>query len=265
MRSRKPVLTPAQRRTRTVRRALAARGFNETMTFFIPRAQAELFGGGDDARQLENPIASDLDALRPQRAAVAARGRRAQSGARLRQFDAVRDRRAIRQRHAGSPDDRRRRHPHRLPARAAGRRPRHPADAFDVKADMLARSKPPWARPMTAPVKAGAPAGIIPAARARWRSARKCSPNFGELHPKRPRGFRPQRPGRGVRGLPRRHPRTQSEGKARAVFAPSPFQAIERDFAFVVDAKVAAEDSAAPCASSASAMLIETRRRVRCL
>src|SRR6202000_528667 len=31
----------------------------------IPRAQAKLFGGGDDARQLENPIAADLDAMRP--------------------------------------------------------------------------------------------------------------------------------------------------------------------------------------------------------
>ena len=30
--------------------------------------------------------------------------------------------------------------------------------------------------------------------------------------------------------------------KARAVFSPSPYQAIERDFAFVVDAKVAAGD-----------------------
>ena len=62
----KPVLTPAQRRARAVRRTLAARGFNECVSFsFIARDQAKLFGGGDDARQLSNPIASDLDALRP--------------------------------------------------------------------------------------------------------------------------------------------------------------------------------------------------------
>ena len=60
------VLTPAQRRTATARRALAARGFNETISFsFVPRAHAALFGGGDEARQLENPIAADLDAMRP--------------------------------------------------------------------------------------------------------------------------------------------------------------------------------------------------------
>ena len=61
-----PVLSKAQRRTRTARRALAVRGFNECVSFsFIARDQAALFGGGDDARQLSNPIASDLDALRP--------------------------------------------------------------------------------------------------------------------------------------------------------------------------------------------------------
>ena len=63
----RPVLTAAQqRRARTVRRALAARGFNECVTYsFIPRDHAALFGGGDEARQLENPIAADLDAMRP--------------------------------------------------------------------------------------------------------------------------------------------------------------------------------------------------------
>src|SRR6202043_197188 len=44
----------------------AARGFNETINFtFIPRAHAALFGGGDDARQVENPISAELDAMRP--------------------------------------------------------------------------------------------------------------------------------------------------------------------------------------------------------
>src|SRR5581483_3282357 len=48
----RPTLTPAQRRLRLVRRAIAARGFNETINFsFIPRSAAALFGGGDEARQ----------------------------------------------------------------------------------------------------------------------------------------------------------------------------------------------------------------------
>src|SRR6202020_2355786 len=61
-----PVLSKSQRRPRTARRSLAARGFNECVSFsFIARDQAKLFGGGDEARQLANPIASDLDAMRP--------------------------------------------------------------------------------------------------------------------------------------------------------------------------------------------------------
>ena len=37
-------------------------------------------------------------------------------------------------------------------------------------------------------------------------------------------------------------PDSKSKGKARPLFTPSPYQAIERDFAFVVDASVAAGD-----------------------
>ena len=37
-------------------------------------------------------------------------------------------------------------------------------------------------------------------------------------------------------------PESKAKGKARSTFAPSLYQAVERDFAFVVDAKVTAED-----------------------
>src|SRR5262249_39273701 len=44
---RKPVLTPIQLRTRKARRALAARGMVEAVTWsFLAKPQAELFGGG---------------------------------------------------------------------------------------------------------------------------------------------------------------------------------------------------------------------------
>src|SRR5215469_12222939 len=43
----RPVLTPAQKRMRAARRTLAARGFNETISYaFVSRAHAALFGGG---------------------------------------------------------------------------------------------------------------------------------------------------------------------------------------------------------------------------
>ena len=63
---RKPILTPIQLRTRRAKRALAARGMVEAVTWsFIAKPQAELFGGGQPELALANPIASDLSDMRP--------------------------------------------------------------------------------------------------------------------------------------------------------------------------------------------------------
>jgi phenylalanyl-tRNA synthetase beta chain len=64
--ARKPVLTPIQIRTRRAKRALAARGMVEAVTWsFISRPHAELFGGGQAELALANPIAADLSDMRP--------------------------------------------------------------------------------------------------------------------------------------------------------------------------------------------------------
>ena len=174
MRWRGPCSPPAQRRLRTVRRLLAARGFNETVSYsFIPRAHAALFGGGDEARQLENPIAADLDAMRPcvlpSLLAAAARNQaRGISDLMLFEIGAAFD--------SGMPGDakdRRRRHPHRAgrarlgeirPRRRRLRRQGRHAGRYrggDGQSDERADPQPAR-RP-----------GITPAARARWRSARR--------------------------------------------------------------------------------------------
>jgi len=60
------VLTAMQNRTRRAKRALAARGMVEAVTWsFISKPHAELFGGGQAALALANPIASDLSDMRP--------------------------------------------------------------------------------------------------------------------------------------------------------------------------------------------------------
>ncbi|WP_298324269.1 phenylalanine--tRNA ligase subunit beta, partial [Asticcacaulis sp.] len=60
------VLTPSQARARTARRALAAFGYSEAVTWsFMPQGYAKLFGGGSDALVLANPIASELNCMRP--------------------------------------------------------------------------------------------------------------------------------------------------------------------------------------------------------
>ncbi len=61
-----PSVTPAQARTTLARRVLAARGCLDNVTYgFLDRATATMFGGGDPALTLANPIASDLDQMRP--------------------------------------------------------------------------------------------------------------------------------------------------------------------------------------------------------
>jgi phenylalanyl-tRNA synthetase beta chain len=60
------VLTPRQARARTARRALAGMGYAETVGWsFVSRAAATLFGGGDARLVLANPIAAELDCMRP--------------------------------------------------------------------------------------------------------------------------------------------------------------------------------------------------------
>jgi phenylalanyl-tRNA synthetase beta chain len=60
------VLTLRQGRMRTARRALAARGYEEAVTWsFLPQTWAEAFGGGQPELMLANPIASDLSTMRP--------------------------------------------------------------------------------------------------------------------------------------------------------------------------------------------------------
>ncbi len=64
--ARQTVLTTLQKRTRSAKRALAASGLLEAITWsFISKKQAELFGGGTSALELANPIAADLSDMRP--------------------------------------------------------------------------------------------------------------------------------------------------------------------------------------------------------
>lgn len=60
------ILTTLQIRSRFARRALAVRGMLEAVTWsFIPAKHAELFGGGQAALKLANPIAADMSDMRP--------------------------------------------------------------------------------------------------------------------------------------------------------------------------------------------------------
>ncbi len=61
-----PTLSPAQSRTALARRLLAVRGFAECVTYsFGARALMQQFGDAPDSLALRNPIAADLDQMRP--------------------------------------------------------------------------------------------------------------------------------------------------------------------------------------------------------
>jgi phenylalanyl-tRNA synthetase beta chain len=234
----KPVLTSAQRRSRTVRRTLAARGFNECVSFsFIARDQARLFGGGDEARELSNPIASDLDALRPSPlpSLLAAASRNVARG-----FPDLHLFEIGPAFQSGMPEAQ--------TTNAAGiitgagmrdwTKSGHAANMFDAKAAMLAALEAAMGGPMTAPVTAGAPAWFHPGRSGTIALGPKQLAWFGELHPRILAAFDLKIPVAGFEinldAVP------EPKKKAGTAFVPSPFQAIERDFAFVVDTKVPA-------------------------
>jgi phenylalanyl-tRNA synthetase beta chain len=252
----RPTLTPAQRRSRIVKRTLAARGFNETVNFsFIPRAQATLFGGGDDARQLENPIAADLDAMRPSvlPSLLAAASRNAARG-----FSDVMLFEVGAQFESGMPEAQ--------TTVAAGIRTgagarswtksTHGADVFDAKADMLAALEAAMNGPMTAPVKQGAAAWYHPGRSGTLALGPKVLAYFGELHPKILAAFDLKGPVSAFEVFLSAIPEPKSKSKARAPFAPSQFQPVERDFAFVVKTDVTA-DAVLKAAKGAERDLIE--------
>jgi phenylalanyl-tRNA synthetase beta chain len=250
----RPVLTSAQKRTRFARRALAGRGFSETISYaFVPRAHAALFGGGDEARQLKNPLVADMDALRPSvlpslLAAAQRNVARGVSDLLLFEIGAQFD--------SGMPGAQKN--------MAAGIRVGaalrswtkdcHGADVFDAKADMLAVLDAAMGAPMTAPLKAGAPHWYHPGRSGTLALGNRVLAHFGELHPGLLEAFDVKGPACAFEVFLDAIPEPKS--RARAAFQPSPFPAVERDFAFVLDRMVTAED-VVRCARNTDRVLIE--------
>ena len=193
------------------------------------------------ARQLSNPIASDLDALRPSilpslLAAAARNAARGFANLQLFEIGAAFD--------SGVPEAQR--------TMATAIRTGHPerhwqkgadtAGLFTVKADLLAALEAITGAPMSAPITQGAPGWYHPGRSGTIAMGPKVIAQFGELHPKVLAAFDLKVPAAGFEIFLDAIPDAKAKGKAKPLFQPSPFQAIERDFAFVVDAKVPAGD-----------------------
>ena len=237
----RPAIDGKQARVSTMRRALAARGLHEAYSWgFCSAAQAAAFGGQSEALHLINPISAELSVMRPNilphlldaLKANAARGladvalfelgatfvdvtptgqRTVATGVRTGQTHGTH--------WAGSPK----------------------ADVFDVKADVLAALEAAGFDASKAQISRNVPAWYHPGrSGALTLGPKTILASFGELHPATLKTLGVDFPVLAFEihldALPAAKP------QKRKALKTSDFQLVTRDFAFVVDATLAASD-----------------------
>jgi phenylalanyl-tRNA synthetase beta chain len=235
----RPTATPAQTIERKVRRAAAARGLHEAVTWsFIPEEQAQPFGGSSWV--LDNPISEEMKALRPSLlpGLLAAAARNLARGIdNVRLFEVGRRYLA---------DDER---PTLGLLLVGDRKPRHwrsgkavPFDAFDAKAEAVAILEAAGAPVASLQLQDGA-AGIYHPGRSGRLSLgpKTVLAEFGELHPATLRAFDLDGPAVAAEIFLDAIPARRATGHMRDAFEPPPLQAVKRDFAFLLPKEVAAE------------------------
>jgi phenylalanyl-tRNA synthetase beta chain len=247
--ARKPVLTTIQQRTRKAKRALAARGLVEAVTWsFVSKREAELFGGGQGGRALANPIAAELSDMRPSLlpGLIMAAQRNADRGigdvalfevGQIFKGDKPEDqftaatglRRAL-----AKPD-------------GTGRdwsRAVTPVDVFDAKADAWAVLAAAGAPMAALQIVAGGPAWLHPGRSGTIQMGPKNVIGwFGELHPRTLAALEAEGPLVAFEVLLETIPEPKAKAtRAKPMLELSAFQPVERDFAFIVDRKVRAGD-----------------------
>ncbi|MEZ5848463.1 MAG: phenylalanine--tRNA ligase subunit beta [Geminicoccaceae bacterium] len=236
------VLTADQRRRGAIRRVVAGQGLSEVVSWsFVSQDQARMFGS-DSPTRLQNPIASELSVMRPSL---------------LPQLLAAASRNAARKRGDGALFE--------VGPRFTGGQPgdqcwsvagirygdavgrewaerRRPVDLFDAKADAIAALAAAGVRTEALQCRPQAPAWYHPGRSGVLALGPNVLATFGELHPRILATFDL---GMTVVGfeldidtLPK--PRTRA-GKARPALERWPYPAIERDFAFLVDRSVNAD------------------------
>ncbi|MGN6124345.1 MAG: phenylalanine--tRNA ligase subunit beta, partial [Sphingomonas oligoaromativorans] len=235
----KPTATPEQRIERKARRAAAARGFAEAVTWsFLSEKEAAAFGGGHWT--LSNPISEDLKVMRPSLipglARAAQRNRdRGERSVKLfelgRRYLADAERQTLTVLIAGEAQGRDWR-----TGRARG------ADAFDAKAEALGVL-----------AAAGAPVErlqLIGPGGETWHPGRSGQlglgpkmilATFGELHPETLRALDVEGPVVAAEIYLDAIPAKRDTGRTRPAYAPAALQAVRRDFAFLVAADLQAD------------------------
>ncbi|MER9561606.1 MULTISPECIES: phenylalanine--tRNA ligase subunit beta [unclassified Mesorhizobium] len=241
------ILTVLQVRTRAAKRALAVRGMMEAVTWsFIPAKHAELFGGGQQALKLANPIASDMSDMRPSLlpGLIAAAQRNADKGiGDVALFE-------VSGTYEGDGPDQQRRVAagvRRGTARLEGSGRHWAGNAgavgvFDAKADAIAALEACGAPVDRLQIEAGGPAWYHPGRSGTIKLGPKVVlGTFGEFHPKTLEGLDVSGPLCGFEVFIDAVPEPKAKPtRTKPRLDLSAFQAVKRDFAFVVDKAIEA-------------------------
>ena len=255
----RPILTPAQVREKAARRMIAGLGYNECITYsFIDSSAAALFGGGTDAVRIENPISSEMSHLRPDLLPGllrAAARNQARGFGDLALFE-------VGPVFSGGEPGEQLVQATGLLVGFVGPRDTHGSrravDVYDVKADVeavlatlgaparvqITRKGAAWFHPGRSGV-----IGLGPTAMA----------TFGELHPRVLAAMDVKGPAVAFTVTLAAIPEPKVKAPTRPALTLADLQAVERDFAFVVDAKVEAL-TAVNAAQGADKALIESVR-----
>jgi phenylalanyl-tRNA synthetase beta chain len=260
----RPTATPAQKLERRLRRAAAARGGNEAVTWsFLPVAEAEHFADGD-LWQLANPISEDMKAMRPSLLPgllMAAKRNLDRGASSLRLFEI--GRRYLRA--AGGISDERL----SLGLVLAGEKTARgwatgkaaSFDAFDAKAEALALLAEAGAPIDNLMVMGEAGAQFHPGQSATLRLGPKTVlARFGMIHPATAKAFDIDAPVAMVELFLEAIPgRKGAATFARPHFAPPALQAVTRDFAFLVPIDTPAGDLVRAVKGADKANIVGTR------
>lgn len=238
----KNAVTPRARKVTAARRAMAARGLLEGMTYsFIDEKAAKLFATVEPSMVLQNPIASDMSVMRPNAlptllqaaARNAARGYPDvalfevgpvfEASANLQQGDVL----AVVRTGNAVPRN----------SQSAAR----VVDAFDAKADALAALEAMGVPTAGLQVSVDAPAYYHPGRSGCLRLGATIVARFGELHPGVLAALDVKVTAVAAEVLIETLPFKAARGTAKPLLNLPAFQPLERDFAFVVASDVTAE------------------------
>ena len=236
----KPVLTLQQNREQVARRTIATLGYNECVTYsFIDSVSANLFGGGADATMLANPISSEMSHMRPSLLPAllqAAARNQARGIADMALFEVGPVW------HGGEPDDQETLAcgiliGHTGPKDVHGTR--RIVDIYDAKADAEV-----VLNALGAPVKVQFTRNLSdwwhPVRSAKMALGKTSLAGFGEIHPKVLTALEVKGPVVAFVIHTKNIPTPKVKSTTRAALHTTAFQAVERDFAFVIDSSVEA-------------------------